>query len=86
LIVIAITLLCVFEKQPFIKLMFEEFSAFGTVGLSTGITPNLSVPGKIIIILTMFFGRVGPMTLMFALGIESVNLLIRKPEEKIMVG
>ncbi len=57
-------LLCVIEPQySFMQLMFEVVSAFGTVGLSTGITPDLSVASKIIIILTMFVGRLGPLTI-----------------------
>ena len=56
-------LLSVLEPQySFIDLLFEVVSAFGTVGLSTGITPDLSVAGKTIIILTMYIGRLGPLT------------------------
>ncbi|HHV98699.1 MAG TPA: H(+)-transporting ATPase [Clostridiaceae bacterium] len=57
-------LLCILEPQyTFIQLLFEVVSAFGTVGLSTGITPDLSVASKVIIILTMFTGRLGPLTI-----------------------
>ena len=45
------------------NVLFETFSAFGTVGLSTGITPTLSVGSKIVICVLMFFGRLGPITL-----------------------
>lgn len=56
-------LLCILEPDtPFINLLFEATSAFGTVGLSTGITPDLSVPSKAVLILTMYIGRLGPMT------------------------
>ncbi len=56
-------LLSVLEPQfTFIQLLFEVVSAFGTVGLSTGITPDLSVLSKAIIILTMYIGRLGPLT------------------------
>lgn len=73
------------EKFPFIYIFFEVFSAFGTVGLSTGITPELSTIGRIFIILTMFIGRVGPFTLAMALG-RRYNKGIRYPEEDILIG
>ena len=52
---------------PFLDLLFEETSAFGTVGLSTGITADLSDAGKYIIITSMFIGRIGPLTLALSL-------------------
>lgn len=56
-------LLSIFEPQTdFMKLLFETVSAFGTVGLSTGITPDLEPMSKIVIVLTMFIGRIGPLT------------------------
>ena len=56
-------LLSILEPQfTFIQLLFEVVSAFGTVGLSTGITPDLSVLSKTIVILTMYIGRLGPLT------------------------
>lgn len=57
----------VVEPQSLIRLLFEVMSAFGTVGLSTGITPTLSDISKISLIITMFIGRVGPLTVMVAL-------------------
>ena len=67
--------------------MFEVVSAFGTVGLSTGITPTLNVVSKLLIILTMFVGRVGPLTVSMALagGMRKPDA-VRYPEERIMVG
>ena len=57
-------LLCLAEPEySFIQLLFECVSAFGTVGLSTGITPELGVTAKLILILTMFIGRLGVMTI-----------------------
>lgn len=85
-LLMAALLLMVTEKFTMSQLIFEATSAFGTVGLSTGITGSLSPAGKIILILTMFFGRVGPMTIVFSLGIEPVKLLVRHPEEKIIAG
>lgn len=57
-------LLCILEPgYSFIQILFEVTSAFGTVGLSTGITPDLTALSKFIIIITMFIGRVGPLTI-----------------------
>lgn len=57
-------LICILEPQyTFIQVLFEVVSAFGTVGLSTGITPDLCVLSKVIIIITMFIGRLGPLTM-----------------------
>ncbi len=67
-------------------MLFESTSAFGTVGLSTGITPNLTPLGKIIIMITMFVGRVGPLTLALALAMRREKLSFRYPEETLMVG
>jgi len=50
------------ESADFLDLLFETVSAFGTVGLSVGLTPSLSLPGKAIVMLLMFLGRVGPLT------------------------
>ena len=70
----------------FLKMLFEVTSAFGTVGLSTGITPTLSALGKAIIILTMFVGRIGPLTLALAVALQHEKLSYAYPEEKIMIG
>ncbi len=85
--------LCVTEKVllergvPYgpLSLLFEAVSAFGTVGLSTGITPSLSVAGKLILVMTMFFGRVGMLTLLTAIAGRKVEP-IRYPQEEILVG
>ena len=76
------------EAMPnyFLRIFFEVTSAFGTVGLSTGITPILSSFGKILIMITMFVGRVGPLTLALAVAAREKQALFRYPEEKIMVG
>lgn len=68
------------------ELLFEVISAFGTVGLSTGITPNLSPAGKVVIMLLMFVGRVGPLTLALTVGRKEVRQAIRLPEEELIVG
>ena len=72
----------------FDNIMFESVSAFATVGLSSGITPSLSMTSKIFMIITMFAGRVGPLTLALAFS-RSYNRSKTKykyPEGKIMVG
>jgi trk system potassium uptake protein TrkH len=76
------------EAMPnyFLRILFEVTSAFGTVGLSTGITPILSSFGKMLIMLTMFAGRIGPLTLALAFAIREDKFLYKYPEEKLMVG
>jgi trk system potassium uptake protein TrkH len=76
------------ENQAFIKVLFETVSAFGTVGLSTGITTALSTVSRIALVFTMFAGRLGPLTIAVALlqRQHRVRDLCRYPEEKIMVG
>lgn len=79
-------LLCVLEPEySFVQLMFEEVSAFGTVGLSTGITPDLGVASKLVLIFTMFAGRVGAFTLL-TLWIDRPLPNIRYTEESITIG
>ena len=80
-------LLSLTEKASFINLLFEEISAFGTVGLSRGITACLSSWGKIVIIVSMFVGRVGVLTLAFAITTPREHLRVEYPEERnVMVG
>lgn len=78
--------LTLFEEQGFLALLFEAVSAFGTVGLSTGITPELSAPSKIAIIVTMFSGRLGPLTLLVALTRRKHEDGLHYPEEKLLIG
>ncbi len=68
------------------KIIFEVVSAFGTVGLSTGITPYLSSISKILLIITMFLGRVGTITVIFSLGLTSKKVLNKFPEESVLTG
>lgn len=71
---------------PPLKLVFEAVSAFGTAGMSANITPQLSPAGQLVLIVLMFLGRVGLLTLLLAFG-ERRPALIRAPEEKsIIVG
>ncbi len=86
LIFIATFVMTYFENHEFSALLFEAFSAFGTVGLSRGITPELSSPSKIALILTMFGGRIGPLTLMVALAKSKQASVLHYPEEHILIG
>jgi trk system potassium uptake protein TrkH len=70
----------------FLMILFEATSAFGTVGLSMGLTPSLSPIGKTIIAFTMFAGRVGPLTIAFALAQRKQKEYYRYPKGKIMIG
>jgi len=70
----------------FLRILFEITSAFGTVGLSTGITSSLTAAGKVIIICTMFAGRIGPLTLALAIALQQERVAFSYPEEKIMIG
>jgi len=66
--------------------LFEVFSAFGTVGLTMGVTPELTSFGKIVIILTMFIGRVGPLTLLYALSRRRARGKFEYAEESVLIG
>lgn len=74
------------EDSSFLMILYETTSAFGTVGLSLGLTPHLSLIGKILICLTMFAGRLGPLTFAYALGPKKGKELYRHPEGKIIIG
>lgn len=85
-LLIIIYILTLTESAPLIKIAFEVASALGTVGLSLGLTTSLSAIGKILIILTMFLGRVGPLTLGFALAYKKKQPDIHFARGKIMIG
>lgn len=74
------------EGLPFSTCLFETASAIGTVGLTLGITPGLSVVSQIILMILMFLGRVGGLTLIYAALSESGKKISKLPQEKIMVG
>ena len=74
------------ENLPVIQTMFECASALGTVGLTTGITPGLCDVSKVILILFMFFGRVGGVTLAYAVVSSLKKDVSKYPVEKITVG
>ena len=70
----------------FLDYLFETVSAFGTVGLSTGVTPTLNSVGKLVIIVLMFIGRVGPLTVVHLVKIEEVAKRYQYAEERVMIG
>lgn len=73
-------------NESFINILYEATSAFGTVGLTTGVTQRLSTAGKIIIMITMYCGRVGPMTVALALIRNKKKQTHKYPEGKILIG
>jgi trk system potassium uptake protein len=82
----ATMILCITEKADFLTVLFETTSAFGTVGLSMGLTPHLTIFGKILLSFVMFAGRVGPLTVAFALSIDRKKENFRYSEGKITIG
>lgn len=83
LIVFAVLLIDPFTME---ETVFEAVSAFGTVGLSIGITPHLSMVSKFLIIILMYIGRVGPLTVLFALSQRKKAMHYTLPEERVTVG
>ena len=93
-VVAGVGLLMVFEDghpasqthQRWLALVFEAVSAFGTVGLSTGVTPLLTAAGKLVIITLMFTGRIAPLVLAIYLARPANPLLVRQPREELALG
>ncbi len=73
-------------KLEFIQILFEVVSAFATVGLSTGITAGVSIAAKLILIITMYIGRVGVLLLMSAILGDPRPSRVHYPEENLLVG
>jgi trk system potassium uptake protein len=88
LVVLVTMVLSITENADFMTLLFETTSAFGTVGLTLNYSPNLSWIGKLIISITMFAGRVGPLTLVLAFAQRASGNKgnLKYPEDRIMVG
>jgi trk system potassium uptake protein TrkH len=86
LIFVIVFVLSITENKPFTSLLFETISAFGTVGLSTGITPQLTVAGRVLIIIMMFIGRVGPLTLIMSLTQRQHPTDFRYPRGVVRIG
>jgi trk system potassium uptake protein TrkH len=86
LIFVSSFILTITEQADFLPIFFEATGAYSTVGLSLGITQRLTDYGKYIIILTMFTGRLGPLTLAMALGSQRKKALRKFPEGRILIG
>lgn len=90
LVLLSTLLICVIEtNNPQVTLetaLYECISALATVGLSCGLTPNLSSSSKLILMFLMFCGRVGPLTISTALANGQKKSAIRYPESRIMIG
>jgi trk system potassium uptake protein TrkH len=93
--IIGLTMLLVFEQSMvphpqsqdlFMDAMFEVVSALGTVGLSTGLTPHLTDAGRIVIILLMIIGRLGPISVVVALSRRERAEAIEMPQEEPLIG
>jgi trk system potassium uptake protein TrkH len=74
------------SRGLFLELLFEVVSAFGTVGLSVGITSQLSTLGKLILVVVMFVGRLGPLSIALALSGREPRSTIQYAEENVMIG
>ncbi len=85
--VLGLTLLLILEEGSFLGMAFETASALGTVGLSLGVTSDLSVQGKLVVACLMFAGRVGPLTLVAAMRVgKKSSSVIKLPEGKVLIG
>lgn len=84
-IFVTLFILSITENAPFLMILFEVVSAFGTVGLSIGLTDELTSIGKQAIIVMMFIGRIGPLTVAFTLA-KPKKSSIRYPKEEVFTG
>ncbi len=84
-VILAVFILSITEKAPFVKIVYEVVSAFGTVGLSMGLTFDLTWIGKVVLIFIMFLGKLGPLTLAFSLARRDSSK-IRYPKEDVLAG
>ena len=82
----AATAISLIERLPMETCLFETFSAIATVGLTLGVTPSLSIFSHIILIVLMFFGRVGGLTIIFAAFSNKDKSILKYPTESIIAG
>lgn len=85
MLVIAMFILMITEQAAFDVVMFETISAFATVGVTAGLTAQLSEPGKLIMVVVMIIGRIGPLTLAYMLA-RAKPTLLKYPEDRIFAG
>jgi trk system potassium uptake protein TrkH len=87
-LVIAVPVVASIESDiPFLHLLFDTVSALGTTGASTGIVPDLGITGKVVFMIAMFVGRLGPVTLALALAPQQDETeLYRFAQERVRIG
>lgn len=87
LVISTFAMCCIESDIPFIQIMYETFSALGTVGLTMGITEGLSMAGKLVLIASMYFGRLGPITMAMIMNVNGNKKKIhrRLPDGKIFI-
>ncbi len=83
---VIILIMLMTDNLGFSETIFEVISAFGTVGLSMGVTPEMNQLSRMLIIITMLIGRVGPLTFALALGEQAKKKVRRYPKENILIG
>ena len=86
LVVLSVFIVIIMQPLNMIEVFFEAFSAIGTVGMTTGITRDLSIISKIIMILLMYIGRVGSLSFAFAFVQNKTKPKIIQPKESISIG
>jgi trk system potassium uptake protein len=86
LVLLSTLALMISDRLALLPALFEVTSAFGTVGLSLDVTPNLSTFGKILVSVVMFLGRVGPITFVVAIAARQRTPQYRYPEEEVAIG
>lgn len=82
----AVVVLTITESFELMEILFEVSSAFGTVGLSMGITPDLTAFGKIVIMILMFIGRIGILSFLYLLGRREIEANYHYPKERVIIG
>lgn len=82
----AIMLMCAVEPFSLASIVFEAVSAMGTVGVTMGITPELSAVSKYTVILLMYAGRIGGLTLMLTLAEKRKQVAVKRPAEQVLIG
>lgn len=79
-------ILSLWERIPFLPALYESVSAFATVGLTMNLTPDLENPSKILVMLSMYAGRLGPVTLAYALFQDKKDITTKSANGKVMIG
>lgn len=85
LVCLSTFLICLFDEQPFLLVLFEVMSAFSTTGMSANLTTSLSTSSQILLVILMFVGRLGPLTLVYSLGTQR-HSRVQYPETQLQIG